>query len=587
MRATIWPWFLFLLVAAAYSGGSEFDTTDAGPAARDPRNHRLGLRIPDRGYCDQPYIVITGDGNWLCTLTTGTGREGDRGQHVVSTISRDQGRSWSPLVEIEPPDGPEASWVVPLVTPYGRVYAFYLYNGDDVRTLPGETGTIRSDTHGWYCYRFSDDHGHSWSEERYRLPMRVTAADRGNQWGGRVQTFWGIDKPTAVAGRALFAFTKLGRWFLEEGEGWLFYSDNLLAERDPARLRWELRPSGDHGIRNPDFGSVQEEHNLAPLDEHGRLYVVYRTTRGHPAHSYSDDWGKSWTRPETMTYTPGGRPIKNPRACPKLWKCENGQYLLWFHHHSGRDYRDRNPAWIAGGQLRDGRLHWSQPEILLYDPEPGTRMSYPDLIEQDGRYWVTETQKTVARVHEIDPTLLEGLWNQGTDREVAQSGLLLQSGPGDVPLTAPLDLQVSGGVTLDVWLTLEDLESEQVLVDTRDAAGRGLALITTGEQTVRLELSDGAYDFAWDADAGILRPGERQHVVAIVDAGPRIVSFLVDGQFCDGGEQRQFGWGRYTQPLGELAGQGTVRVAPPVDSLRLYNRYLRTSEAVANYHAGR
>ncbi len=41
-------------------------------------------------------------------------------------------------------------------------------------------------------------------------------------------------------------------------------------------------------------------------------------------------------------------------------------------------------------------------------------MSYPDLIEQDGRYWITETQKTVARVHSVDPELLEGLWKQGT-----------------------------------------------------------------------------------------------------------------------------------------------------------------------------
>ncbi len=555
-------------------------------AGRDPRNYRHGLRIPSINYCDQPYIVITKDGNWLCTLTTGAGHEGVVGQHVVSTISTDRGRTWSPLVEIEPPDGPEASWVVPLVTPYGRVYAFYTYNGDDVRTLPGETKPIRSDTHGWYAYRYSDDHGHTWSAQRYRLPMRVTAADRGNQWKGEVQTFWGIDKPTALAGRTLFAFTKLGRYFLEQGEGWVFYSDNLLEERDPEKLRWELRPTGEHGIRHPDFGSVQEEHNLVPLDEDGRLYMVYRTTQGYPAHTYSDDWGKTWTLPQPMTYTPDGRRIKNPRACPKLWKAANGKYLFWYHNHNGKDFRGRNPAWIVGGELRDGKLHWSQPEILLYDPEPSTRMSYPDLIEQDGRYWVTETQKTVARVHEIDSALFEGLWNQGKVREVARDGLLLECGPGDAPLPGKLGPESTGGLTVDIWLTLENTGPGGMLVDTRDAKGRGLALTTTDDATVRLELSDGKTQFTWDCDAGVLQPGKRHHVVAIVDAGPQIVSFIVDGQFRDGGPQRQFGWGRYAEPLGDVTGGGTVRVAPVVEKARLYDRYLRTSEAVGNYHAG-
>ena len=31
----------------------------------------------DEGYCDQPYVVITKDGNWLCVLTTGAGHEPD------------------------------------------------------------------------------------------------------------------------------------------------------------------------------------------------------------------------------------------------------------------------------------------------------------------------------------------------------------------------------------------------------------------------------------------------------------------------------------------------------------------------------
>ena len=45
-----------------------------------------GLAIPDEGYCDQPYVVITKEGHWLCTLTTGRGHEGQKGQHIVNPI---------------------------------------------------------------------------------------------------------------------------------------------------------------------------------------------------------------------------------------------------------------------------------------------------------------------------------------------------------------------------------------------------------------------------------------------------------------------------------------------------------------------
>jgi len=104
---------------------SVLTTASAGAAPVDMRDIKTGLTIPDEGYCDQPYVVITKDGNWLCTLTTGIGHEGQRGQHVVATISTDFGKTWRAPIDIEPSAGSEASWVVPLVVPSGRVYAFY------------------------------------------------------------------------------------------------------------------------------------------------------------------------------------------------------------------------------------------------------------------------------------------------------------------------------------------------------------------------------------------------------------------------------------------------------------------------------
>ena len=50
----------------------------------DWRNIRRGSEIPTETYSDQPSVVKTSDGAWLCVMTTGAGREGEPGQHVVS-----------------------------------------------------------------------------------------------------------------------------------------------------------------------------------------------------------------------------------------------------------------------------------------------------------------------------------------------------------------------------------------------------------------------------------------------------------------------------------------------------------------------
>ncbi len=562
-------------------------------AGRDRRNIRAGLRIPNEGYCDQPYIVITQDGHWLCTLTTGPGHEGQQGQHVVATLSADQGRTWSDLIDIEPSAGPEASWVVPLVTPTGRVYAFYSYNGDEVRTLRGKK--IRADMMGWYAFRYSDDGGRTWSKQRYRLPMRVTACDRSNDWKGKVIIFWGIDKPKIANGSVYFAFTKLGKYMLDNGEGWMYRSDNLLVEQDVAKLHWELLPDGEHGLRAPSFGSVQEEHNHISLSDDKTFYCVYRTTMGHPCHSYSSDAGHTWAPPEFMTYTPGGRRVKNPRACPKLWRTSNGKFLFWYHNHGGKSFKDRNPAWLTGGIEKNGRIHWAQPEILLYDDDVNVRMSYPDLVEQSGRYWVTETNKTTARVHEIDSALIEGLWGQGQVKTVARDGLIGELEPGapqatEIRLPKRVDLAETGGLSIDLWITLKDLAAGQVIADSRTGDGAGILMTTTDNKTIRIDVSDGKAKATWDCDPGLLQAGKRHHVAAIVDAGPKTITFVVDGVLCDGGEARQFGWGRFAKALGDVSGAGKLHVAPSLkgelQSLRVYDRYLRTSEAVANFHAG-
>jgi len=195
-------------------------------------------------------------------------------------------------VPLEPPDGPEASWAVPLRTEAGRIYVFYTYNAENLREVraddPPFAGGIcrRVDSLGAFVYRFSDDGGRSWSNRRWEIPVRAFAIDRENPYQGQVRFFWSVAKPFIHGGVAYLFASKVGGFgegFFTCSEGMLLASDNLAAEPDPDRHRWETLPRGDVGIRGPR-GRIAEEHNGVPLGGKS-LFCVYRTTDGFSGHA--------------------------------------------------------------------------------------------------------------------------------------------------------------------------------------------------------------------------------------------------------------------------------------------------------------
>ncbi len=619
--------------------GIRVDAARSGePAAvPDPRHISRGWNIPSEGYADQPYIVQTDDGAWLCAITTGSGAEGSPGQHVVSMRSTDRGRSWEQIVPIEPVDGPAASYAVLLKVPGGRVYAFYNHNTDNVREVKREDRgvTRRVDSLGYYVFKYTDDHGRSWSAQRYTVPVREFDCDRNNVYGGKIRFFWNVGRPLIVGDAALLVLHKvgaMGNGFFAQSEGAFLKSKNILTERDPAKITFETLPDGDVGLRTPAGGGrVAEEQSITSLSD-GSLYCVYRSTDGWPVSAYSRDGGHTWTPPAYKTYVPGGRRVKHPRAANFVWRCGNGKFLYWFHNHggpiiaqmqadtsgaTGNPYNDRNPAWLMAGTERDtpqGKvIVWSQPEILIYDDDPYIRMSYPDLVEEGGKFFITETQKNVGRVHEVSAALVDGLFKQSDARTVAREGLALEL-PRDRP-EAPADAgqlllpeaampklpefnqrdtkradhgaaDLRAGFSLDVWLKLESLAPGQILLDNRDALGRGLFLSTVAGGAVRLTLNDGRTECLWECDSGSVQAGRSHHVVVTVDGGPKIITFVVDGVLADGGDNRQFGWGRFSPNLRTPNGAPKVKIDSAVRALRVYQRALRTSEAVGNYRAG-
>ena len=605
---------------------------DSSPPT-DSRNFATGQELPSVFYVDQPYTVVMPDGTWVCLLTTGQDREGESGQFVAATRSADQGKTWSELVPIESPTGPAASWAVPLLTPSGRIYAFYTYNGDPVHAGEGEdekwhfwqnTPPVkivreRNDLHGWYVYKFSDDGGQTWSPDRYRLPMRQTACDQNRtaDTNSLVQLFWGIARPVVTNGNVLIPFTKMGRHFQQEGEGWLMSSDNILSEQDPTKIRWQMLPEGDTGSRHPQFGAVQEEHNVVPLDGNKSLFCIYRTEMGFPACSYSYDRGKKWTPPEPLRYDPGGPIMRTPRACPTVWKCQNGKYLFWFHCNGYPYYQhseapiSRNLVWLSGGVERAGKIHWSQPELINYEDNTWRGSSYPDLIEDQGDYYLSSTQKVAARCQLIDKELLEEMWNQDKLHTVTREGLLLeldhqQCAAGQTWHFGSLPrLDQPGAFTIALWVRLNELRPGQVLLDSTGGLQQGIRVTTGPDGSLEINFHDGKLGFSWASDPGALGQQSKHHVAFVVDGGPKCASVIVDGRLCDGGDsdQRRYGYGRFGQTgyfdnydnrceraveIGDVTGTGKLSVpaGDEVLQVRLYNRYLRTSEAIGNFRAG-
>ena len=222
----------------------------------------------------------------------------------------------------------------------------------------------------------------------------------------------------AHKGTMILGFTKVekfGAGFIAKSESWFLRCTNIDTERDPSKLEWLTLPEGDTGLVSPK-GPIASEVNATTLSD-GSLFATYRTVAGHPCHAYSRDDGKTWTPSAFMTTGPGGELVKHPRAANFVRRLDQGsykgRYIYWFHNHSGRDYNGRNPAYLLGGvevDTPDGKqIQWGQPVAVLYDQNPKTRISYPDFIEDDGLY-ITQTQKSIARVHKIPDELLEKLW---------------------------------------------------------------------------------------------------------------------------------------------------------------------------------
>ena len=334
-----------------------------------------------------------------------------------------------------------------------------------------------------------------------------------------------------------------------------------------------------------------------------------------------------------------GAVLRNPRGPVTLKRLAAyaGRYLLLFYNNGDPGFTSRNPYWIAAG-VEDaalGEVVFSQPEIaLFYAPDPAARPGYPDLVEDAAAaaratpacptpsqrgcaVFITETNKTHARLHGLPPDFLDLLMRQDSLSAPAAAGLALAFGPAArgrafatpaLPAFAPQPA-AAAGLSLEVWLgALGAAAGGQALLDARGANGTGLRVGVVAEATpggagaltLELALRDSRgtnATFRLDANCAFLMneaaqgPAQRAHVVLTLDASAHIALAVVEGLLCSGAAQDERGWQWLPLALGDFAGAAGSFVwggdfGGALLGGRWYARALAVSEAIGNSRAG-
>ena len=619
---------LFLATQAAASAA----VSGAGGAA-DWRALAEGRLMLQDLYLDQPQCAIWPGPprRWVCTIARNSAPEGHFGEHAEVLFTEDQGLTWVTGIRLEPPGAPTNSYGNILVTPFGRLAVVYSMNLRNVTRFPSGQPFTRDDELGFMVWRFSDDGARTWSPDRYVVPLRNTSIDRHNTFNGSTQIFWSVDRITATRqGGSLHAFTKIGTYMQSAPEESFFVlSPNLLSERNASAVAWRMLPEGDTGVQPPGgaaSGMQWEEAHVVQLAGQQGMFSVCRTSAGYlgAAGTRDDSGARGWGAGHFATYSAAGLPaaagrrVKNPEGPITLRRLASGRYLLLFYNNAVRGYANatlgrnaRNPYWLAAGwEEPDGEVRFSQPEVALHDARDaaasgGAGPGYADLIEEeDGAVFITETNKTQARLHPVPAPFLRTLLAQDALNATPSAGLALPfpRGAQGATLRAPplpsFELAGGGasarGATLCLWLALHARAAPgQALIDV----GGPLRLGVGAGGALEVALAEGAALNASlrmdDECAARLAGGGAHLAAAVLDGAAHILSFSVDGVVCDGGAGAAFGFVWAPQGMGDLQAvphSATFVLAGGYGGQVLgggwYTRALMHSELVGSWRAG-
>ncbi len=609
---------------------------------QDPRNVRSGSVVHDiGGYYDGQSLASTPSCLSLVYHHCHN-HEGGPGLRLYHCTSADDGRTWTDPTPIEESLTSPSHDGYQLVHPtnHNTVYLIYGFNEGHIHHTSSSSAANahvdlpRGDMQLEEGFRLkvSTDGGRTYPKERHTIPVRRTAIDDANPWGGKTIGAFHCDKPIVIGESVYFAFQKTpeGGGETPNAEVFIMSSPDLLTQKDPSKATWLTLPEGPRGLQWPSRLNLGEEPHVLPVTSPRHLQCIWRTEVGVIASSTSRDGGATFSPPSPLAYTPGGYPVKNPRGSLTPHRFPDGRVLLIFYNNSHTEregYCGRRYYFYTLGTPTSSGFVWSQPELALWwdgeslDDRPGWNADwaivdgpgYCDFCElPGGTLAFVESNKLTLRMHKVDPRVLHYLGVQGELSELPlDPAVRLRSPSGRVRSMGLPDLQSrGGGYSIVVRMTCPTgvgpgevlLDSREVVTkaldeeETGDYVTKGYTLATEGRGPGGIQLCLTLYDGRGMCRArtdGVRWDGSETTVTFIVDAGPRIVTAVAGGRLCDGGDTAPEGW-TVVDPKFGAAGGASVVFKPDATYRRphagpfkgeildfiIYDRPLLTTEAI-------
>ena len=162
-------------------------------------------------------------------------------------------------------------------------------------------------------------------------------------------------------------------------------------------------------------------------------------------------------------------------------------------------------------------------------------------------------------------------------------------------LLLPKEEEPSKGVgfTIDLEAELTGLAEGKLIFSSRELQGRGFWLEMAANRAVKFTMTDGVKTTSWQSDAGLIRFAGTTQLALVVDYRARIISYVINGQFNDGGKERIFGWGRLdtsvgsvstrTLTIGDIRNGGVLRPSNRISRFLFYDRPLMVTQVVGNH----